>query len=311
MAQAHAQQGTAPAYPVKPVRVIVSASTGGLTDIQARLFSQKLVETFGQTFVVDNRPGAGGLIGFMTVAGAAPDGYTLLAASPSLTTVQALQEKAGYDPVRDFAPISLMIRAAYLLVAHPSFPAKSMTEFLAFARAKPGALNFALGGIGSIQHLGAAWIMTSTGVKMTLIPYKGLGPALTDLMAGQIHATIANPTNVAPLVRSGKLRAVATTGANRSAVFPDVGTVAEAGIPDYDLISWQGWLAPRGTPAPLIGRLNAALVKAVQSPEISGRLKADGGEPVGGSAEAFGKLIAAESTRWRKLVAATGMRAVQ
>lgn len=297
------------AYPAKPVRIIVGVAPGGATDAQARMFSQRLSESLGHQFVVDNRLGAGGLLGFTTVASATPDGYTLLATSPSLTTVQAFQAKPAYDPVKGFAPISLVTRAPYLVVAHPLFAAKSMSELIAYARSRPDTVNFGLSGLGSIYHLGAAWISSTANIKMAMIPYKGVGPALTDLLTGQIHVTFANPTNVVGHVKSGRLRALAVTSAARSRVFPELQTVAESGVPGFNVTSWQGWLAPKATPAAIIHRLSTELARFVQSHEIAERLAADGGEPVGSTPEQFLQLIVSESARWRQLVKETGMKA--
>ena len=306
-----AATSTGDGYPSRPVRVVVSASPGAITDTQARLFSQILTDTFKQQFITDNRPGAGGLIGFQTVAKATPDGYTLIAASPSLTTVYAFQEKPTYDPVADFTPVSLLIRAPFLIVAHPTFPAKSMNDLIAYAAAKPGALTFALGGAGSIQHLAAAWISSEAKINLVLVSYKGIAPAVIDLMGGQIQTTMANIANVGPHVKAGKLRALALTGVERSAVFPELRTVSESGVPGFDVTSWQGWLAPRGTPRAIVDRLSAALAQAVRLPEIADRFISDGAKPVGSTPAEFRTEIAAQAVRWRRLVDERGLRSVQ
>jgi len=306
-----AATGPADAYPSKPVRVVVSASPGAVTDTQARLFSKLLSDTFKQQFIVDNRPGAGGLIGFETVARAAPDGHTLLAVSPSLTTVYAFQDKPTFHPVTDFAPVSLMIRAPFLIVAHPSFPAKSMSELIAYAAAKPGALTFGLGGTGSIQHLAIAWIAAETKTNLVLVSYKGIAPAVVDLIGGQINATMANIANVGPHVRAGRLRALALTGLERSAVFPELRTISESVVPGFDVTSWQGWIAPKGTPAAIVNRLNAALADAVRLPEVSEKIAGDGAKPVGSTPAEFRTEIAAQASRWRRLVDERGLRSVQ
>ena len=298
-------------YPSRPVRVVVSASPGAITDAQARLFSQLLSDRLKQQFIVDNRPGAGGLIGFQTVAKAAPDGHTLLAVSPSLTTVYAFQEKPTYDPVNDFDPVSLLIRAPFLIVAHPSFPAKSMSELIAYAAAKPNAITFGLGGAGSIQHLAVAWIAAETKTSLVLVSYKGIAPAVVDLIGGQINATMANIANVGPHVRAGRLRALALTGLERSAVFPELRTVSESGVPGFDVTSWQGWVAPKGTPAAIVNRLSAALAEAVRLPEVSEKIASDGAKPIGSTPAAFRKEIAAQAVRWRRLVDERGLRTVQ
>jgi len=299
------------AYPSRPVRVVVSASPGAITDAQARLFSQLLSEKLKQQFIVDNRPGAGGLIGFQTVSKAAPDGHTLLAVSPSLATVYAFQDKPTYDPVRDFDPVSLMIRAPFLIVTYPSFAAKSMSELIAHAAAKPDTITFGLGGAGSIQHLAISWIAAETKTRFVLVSYKGIAPAVVDLIGGQIHATMANIANVGPHVRAGRLRALALTGLERSAVFPELRTVSESGVPGFDVTSWQGWVAPRGTPEAIVNRLNAALSEAVRLPEVSEKIALDGAKPVGSTPAEFRTEIAAQTARWRRLVDERGLRTVQ
>jgi tripartite-type tricarboxylate transporter receptor subunit TctC len=301
----------ADAYPSRPVRVVVSASPGAVTDTQARLFSQLLSETYRQQFIVDNRPGAGGLIGFQTVAKAAPDGHTLLAVSPSLTTVYAFQDKPTFHPVNDFDPVSLLIRAPFLIVAHPSFPAKSMPELIGYATAKPRALTFGLGGTGSIQHLAIAWIAAETKTNLVLVSYKGIAPAVIDLIGGQIQATMANIANVGGHVKAGKLRALALTGLERSAVFPELRTISETTVPGFDVTSWQGWIAPKGTPAAIVNRLNAALAEAARLPEVSDKIASDGARAVGSTPAEFGKVIASEASRWRRLVDERGLRSVQ
>lgn len=302
-------QAASPSYPSKPVRVIVGLAPGGATDIQARLFTPKLSESLGQPFIVDNRDGAGGLIAYELVKNAYPDGYTLLAATPSYTIVPALHSKPPYDPMKDFVPISLVTKAPYLIIVTPSLPAKTMKEFIAYAKAKPGALNFAISGIGTTIHLGAVWLDYS-GVKLTIIPYKGTGPATTDVIAGQVHATFANVLSALPHVKAGRVRAIAVTTPERSKVLPDIPTVAESGIPGFDVNTWHGWLAPKGTPLAIVNKLNAELAKVVRGPDISARLLGDGGEILAGSPAQFSAVIADEITRWTKLVKVTGLKAV-
>jgi len=308
LAAPHAAAGQGPTYPIKPVRVVVGLTPGGATDAQARVFAQRLSTTFGQPFIVDNRPGAGGLIGFQMVAKAAGDGYTLLATSPSLTTIQAFQERPTYDPVRDFAPISLLTRAPYVVVIQPEFQAGTIADLIAFARARPGSVNFGLSGLGSVYHLAAAWFVHAAGVTFTLIPYKGVGPALSDLLGGRINATFSNPTNIAGHLRSKRLRALAVTSSERSRVFPELPTVAESGLAGFDVTSWQGWLAPAGTPASVVNRLNVELAGFAKTPEIAEKQIADGGEAVGNTPAQFRKLLELEANRWRTLVNTTGIR---
>ena len=309
---AYAQRRDADAnYPARPVRVIVGLAPGGATDVQARVFSRRLSEELGRPFVVDNRSGAGGLIAFQTVANAAADGYTLLAGTPSVTIAPAFHDKPPYDPVRDFTPISLVTKAPFLIVVHPSFPAKTMTELIAYARSNPDKLLFGTGGLGTPIHLGEAWIANATKTKVTIVPYKGTGPVLVDLLAGQVHATFANPINVTGHVKAGRLRALATTGGERSRAMPELPTVAESGIPGYDVTTWHGWLAPARTPPAIINRIGTLVTKYVKAPDMAEKLAEDGGEPIGGTSAAFRDFIAAESVRWRKLVKETGIQAGQ
>ncbi len=310
----HAQRPAAAeagAYPAKPVRVIVGLAPGGATDIQARIFSQRLSEELGRQFVVDNRAGAGGLIAFQTVAKAAPDGYTILAATPSFTIAPAFYDKPPYDPVKDFAAISLVTKAPYLIVVNPSLPAKSMTELIAYAKSNPKAVNFGTGGLGTGVHLGIVWINNATNANITIIPYKGTGPVLTDLLAGQINVTFANIINVLAYTKANRLRALAVTSSERSRVLPDLPTVAESGIPGFDVTTWHGWLAPKGTPAAIVNRLSTGLARFVKQPETMEKLAADGGEPVASMPAQATAFVATEVVRWRKLVEATGLRVEQ
>ena len=302
-------QTYAQSYPNKPVRVIVPLAPGGATDIQARLFTQKLSLSLGQTFLVDNRAGAGGLIAFNLIAHqTAPDGYTLLATSPGFTNVPALYDTPPFDPIRDFEPIILMSKAPYALVVTPSFPARSIAEFLAWCRANPGKLNFGVSGMGTTVHFAAVWLADGGKIKMTNVPYKGTGPVLQDLMAGQVHVGFANVISATPLIKSGKIRALAVTTAQRSSVYPDLPTLAEAGIPDYDVTTWHGWLGPRGTPRPVISVMNTELGKVLKFPDVIKMMADDGGVPIGGTPDDFRKHIVAEIERWKKLVKENGIK---
>lgn len=311
-ASANAQSITAAkgdSYPSKPVRVIVGLAPGGATDLQARQFSQRLSEVLGRAFIVDNRAGAGGLMAFQTVASANPDGYTLLAATPGFTIAPAFHEKPPYDAVRDFAPVSLVTKAPYLLVVHPSLPAKSVSDLITQAKANPKGVNFGTGGLGTGVHLGIVWINNATGANMNIALYKGTGPVLTDLLAGQINVTFANVINVLALTRSNRLRALAVTSATRSRILPDLPTISESGIPGYDVTTWHAWLAPKGTPTAIVNRLSAALAAHVRQPEAMDKLAADGGEPVADTPAQAAIFLATEVARWSKLVKATGLRA--
>lgn len=295
-------------YPAKPVRVVVGLAPGGGTDIQARLFSQKLTEYLGRSFVVDNRTGAGGTVAYNHAAKSPPDGYTLLAVASGYSITPAVYSKLPYDPIRDFAPISLAVEAPMLLLAHPSLPVKTQKDLLALLRAKPGALDFGSAGYGSSTHM-ALELFTYLGkLRVTHVPYKGTGQALTDGVAGQVHGLFANILSCLPYVKAGRLRAMAVSSAKRSVVLPELPTIAESGVPDFVTTTWHGWLAPAGTPVPIVNKLNAELSRAARAPDVAERLAADGGEPVGGSPERFAQHIASEIARWRKVVQAANIK---
>ncbi len=301
---AHAQD----AWPSKPVRILVGLAPGGGTDIQARLFSQKLSEDLGRPFLVENRPGAGEVIAIQATIAAAPDGHTVLATTPSLTVGPAFYDKPLFDPVKDLAPVSLVTKAPYLLVVPGSSPSKTVKDLIAFAKSSPSALNFGTSGAGTPIQLGAAWIASVIGTPVTVINYKGTGPVLTALLANEIHVSFANPISALTHVKSGKLKALAVTSLERSKVFPDLPSVSESGVTGLDVTTWHGWLVPRATPPAVIGRMNAALVKMIQSRDIADRLLAEGGEPVGSTPELLGQVIATELPRWRKLVRDAGLK---
>ena len=301
-------QGAADTYPAKPVRVIVGLAPGGGTDIQARLFAQKLTESFNRPFVVENRPGAGGTLAYAQVAKSPPDGHTLLGVTSGYTITPTVYAKLPYDPIKDFAPISLVSQAPFLLVAHPSLPVKSVKDLLALARAKPGELDCASAGRGSSTHMAFELFKTLSGVTITHIPYKGTGPALVDAMAGQVHLLFGNVLSTLSHVKTGRLRALAVTTAKRSAVLPDLPTITESGVPGYDNSTWHGWLAPAGTPPAILNRLNAELVKSARAPDVVARLAPDGGEAVGSTPEEFAQHIVTEIARWRKVVREAGVR---
>jgi tripartite-type tricarboxylate transporter receptor subunit TctC len=308
---AAAMQVAAQEYPNKPVRVIVPLAPGGATDIQARLYAQKLGQTLGQTFLVDNRSGAGGMIAFKyMVSQANTDGYTVLATSAGITNVPALYEKPPFDPVKDFEPIALMSKAPYLLIVNPQFPAATMKDFLAWARAHPGKLDFAISGIGTTIHLAQVWLADAGAIKMATIPYKGTGPATQDVIAGRVHASFANPISAGQHVRTGRVRAVAVTSAERSAALPDLPTFAESGLTGFDVTTWHGWLGPKGTPRSIVQRLNAELNRTLKDPVVARAVAEEGGVIVGGPPEAFRRHIAEEVERWKRLVRIAGIKPI-
>ena len=303
-----AAQGAAEPYPARPVRVVVGLAPGGATDIQTRLFAQKLSESFNRPFVVENRTGAGGTVAYAQVAKSPPDGYTLLGVAGGYTITPAVYSKLPYDPVRDLAPISLVVQAPFLLLTHPSLPVTTVKELLALARAKPGMLDCASAGHGTSTHMAFELLRTLAGVEITHVPYKGTGQALVDAMAGQVHMLFGNVLSSLTHVRAGRLRALGVTTARRSTVLPDLPTIAESGVPGYENSTWHGWLAPAGTPPAILNRLNAELVKSTRAPDVVERLAPDGGEPVGSTPEQFARYIIADMARWSKLVKETGIR---
>ena len=298
----------AQAYPAKPIRMIVPTSPGGIIDIVSRLTGQKLTEVTGQIVVIENRAGASNNIGTEYVARAPADGYTLLAATLPLVVNPALFEKLPFNVERDFAPVSLVVSAPYVMVAHPSLPAKSVKELVALAKAKPGALSYSTGGSGTNLHIAAELFALQAGVKLLHIPYKGGGPALASVIAGEAALSFPSLGAVLPQVNAGRLRAIAITSTQRSTLLPKVPTIAESGYPDYAFTSWVGLLAPAGTPSEIVAALNAHIVKAMRNPAVIERLAADGNEVVAGSPEQFAALIKTELARWARVVRASGMK---
>jgi tripartite-type tricarboxylate transporter receptor subunit TctC len=295
-------------YPSRPVRIVVPFSAGGPNDIIARLVAHRLGEALGQQMVIDNRPGAGGNIGTDSVAKAPADGYTLLSAGPGSLITNPLLAKVPYDTARDFAPVSLMAGAPNVLVVHPSVPAKSVEELIALARAQPGRLNYASAGAGSNAHLAAALFAAMAGVDLAHVPYRGTGPGLNDLAAGQVQLAIFGIPPVLPHVKRGALRALAVTGKRRSTELPDVPTVDEAGVPGYEVNPWYGLLAPAGTPAPIVARLSAEVTKIVRAPDMRDKLAAQGAEAAGGTPEEFAAVIRADTVLWTRVIREAGIK---
>jgi tripartite-type tricarboxylate transporter receptor subunit TctC len=295
-------------YPVKPVRVVVGLAPGGATDIVARAVSQRLTERLGRSFVVENRSGAGGTIAASVVAKSPADGYTLLAVSASYSISAALYAELPYDPLKDLAPISRLAESPFLLVTHPSLPVKSVKELIALAKSRPGKLNFAYAGNGSSGHLTGELFKSMAGIKTTDVPYKGAGPAMIDVLAGQCDLMVANILSSLPYVKSGRLRALAVTGAKRATVAPSLPTVGES-VPGYAVASWYGVLAPAGTPQDIVNRLNREIGGIMKLPAMKEWLEGDGAEPVDTTPEQFARHIATEIARWRKVVKEANIRA--
>lgn len=286
-------------YPVKPVRVVIAQSAGGNTDLQARIFSNQLSETLGKQFVVDNRPGR--YIAWSLAAKAPADGYTLLVILADFIYGPSVYKDMPIDPIRDFAPVSLMSRTPYLLVVNASLPVRSVKELIEYANANPGRLNFGGGISGSATHLIAAYFLTPTKIKASYVPYKGVAQAVTDLVGGQISAGFSTASAL-PYIRSGRLRAIGITTAQRSKLLPEIPTIAEQGVRDFEASAFHGWAAPAGTPAAIVNKLSAALVRIAQSAAVAELLGQDNSEPVGSTPGEFRRFIAAEIPLWRKRV---------
>ena len=294
-------------YPSRPIRLIVPFSAGGTSDFLARTIAERLGGRLGQTVVVDNKPGAGGNIGSAAVAQAEPDGYTLLLGTVGTHAINSsLYKKMPFDAVKDFAPVTLVAAVPNMLVVHPSLPVKSVAELVELAKAKPGKLNFASSGNGSSIHLSGELFKTLAGVDMTHVPYKGSGPAVADLLGGQVNMMFDNMPSSLPHVKAGKVRALAVTSAKRSPAMPDLSTMAEAGIKGYDASAWFGILAPAGTPPAVVDRLNAEIVKVLHLPEVADRLSQQGAVPTTSTPQEFAAYIRAETAKWAKVVKASG-----
>ena len=294
-------------YPNKPVRVIVASGTGGGLDFVARLVSPRLGETLGQSVVVDNRAGASGSIAAELTAQAAPDGYTLILLSASLVVYGAVN-KTRYDLFRDFAPVTQVAAGPYLLTVTNSLPLKSVKELVAYAKASPGKLNYASTGNASLAHLATEWFSILTGAPLVHVPYKGVGAALPDMLSGQLHMSLLSVASVYGHVRAGRLRALAIASEKRAKIAPEIPTMIESGVPGYKVTQWHGLLAPRATPRPIIERLQGEVVKALQHPDISTRLSADGTEAVGSPPAEFARHLRFEHDTWSKVAKQTGLR---
>jgi tripartite-type tricarboxylate transporter receptor subunit TctC len=299
--------GSAQTYPLKPVRMVVPWPAGGGVDTVARTVGQKLAEALGQPFIVDNRPGATGMIGAEFVAKSAADGYTLMVTSPPLIYTASLYPKINYDPVRDFAPISMLVMMPFYLVTHPSVPARSVKELIALAKSKPGKLSYASSGTGSGGHLLGELLKLRAGIDMLHIPYKGTAPALADTVGGQTDLFFSDPSSVA-LIKSGRLRALAVTTARRSATLPELPTLIESGLPQFDVWNWYPLLAPAGVPGEIIQRLNTEVVRILQQREVSERLTGLGLDPSSSTPQQLAAMLKEEQARWATVIRSAGIK---
>ena len=296
-------------YPAKPIRLIVPFAPGGGVDITARLLAQSLSVNLGQQVVIDNRGGAGGIVGMELAARAAPDGYTLLMSHVGFTAMPGLYKKLPFDPVKDFAGVVVAVSGVYVLVVNPAVPMKSVQELIAYAKANPGKLGFASAGTGSSIHLAGELFKRMAGLELLHVPYKGAAPALTEVVAGEVQMMFGTATNTLPMVKAGKLRALAVTSAKRSALAPELPTVAESGLPGFEVVGWYGLAAPVKTPRPLVARINADTNRALQSTDLVERLRVQGLEPVGGTPEEATELIRNDVARWTKVIRDAGIQA--
>ncbi|HET6491796.1 MAG TPA: tripartite tricarboxylate transporter substrate binding protein [Burkholderiales bacterium] len=295
-------------YPSKPIRIIVGFPPAGAADIFARLVGQKLSEAWGQAVVVDNRPGAGSTIGSEIAANATPDGHTLMAVSASYATSAGLYKNLKYHPIKSFAPITMMVSNSNLLLAHPSVPAKSVRELVAFAKANPGKLTMGSAGTGSITHLAGELFASMAGIKVTHIPYKGGGPNLNAILGGEIQISIASVPASLGHVRAGRVKALGLTTLKRSAVLPEVPPIAEAGVPGYEAKNWYGILAPAATPPAIIAKLNRQINEILRAPDFVEAAVKQGAEVEGGTPEEFKKYLESEIAKWSKVIKAAGVQ---
>lgn len=294
-------------YPTRPVRVVAGFAAGGGVDITARLIGQWLNERLGQSFVVENRTGAGGNVGTEAVVGAAPDGYTLLLATVPNAVNASLYDKLKFNFIRDIAPVAGIIRVPMFIMLHPSVPVKTVPEFIAYAKANPGKINMASAGNGSAPHMAGELFKMMAGVDLVHVPYRGQGPALTDLLGGEVQVLFATAPGTTDYVATGKLRALAVTTAGRAEVLPELPPVGDF-VPGYETSQWYGMCAPGKTPADIIEKLNSEINAAIANPALKARLAALGGEPLPGTPSEFGKLIAEETEKWAKVVRTAGLK---
>ena len=294
-------------YPARPVRVIVPLTPGGGVDTIARVIADHYSQVLGQRFIVDNRPGAGGTIGVETAAKAAPDGHTLLVSSSSMVTNAAIQSQR-YDPIRDFQPVTKLTSNSYVVLVTPSLPVNSVKDLVALARAQPGKVTYASSGVGAVLHLGSELLCALTGVQMTHVPYKGVAEAYPAVASGLVNWVLGNPLSAAPLMKAGRVKGIAVTGAARMRALPELPTVAESGVPGYSVEAWFALFAPARVPAAIVDRLQVEAAKAIRAPEIARRFEAEGTDMVGNAPHEFAREVKAEYEKWRALVAKAGLK---
>jgi tripartite-type tricarboxylate transporter receptor subunit TctC len=295
-------------YPTRPIRLVVASSPGGASDILARTLAQKMTEDLGQQVVVDNRGGASGVIGTDIVAKAVPDGYTLLIIQPSLTINPSMIRKLPYDAIKDFTPVSLVVDAAQIMSVNPAVPAKSVKELIALAKAKPGTLNFGSPGVGTSPHLTAELFKLQAGVDMPQVLFKGSGPAYVSLISGEVQVAFSTVISAMPHIKGGRIRALGVTTKKRVSIFPDVPTIAESALPEFDTSQWFGILGPARLPQGIVKRLHESLARATASPDVKERLTGQGVEVVNSSPDEFAAVIRRELAQWAKVIKAAGIQ---
>ena len=299
----------ADSYPSKPLRMVITFPAGGPSDVVVRLVTQRMTEEWGHPVIIDNRGGAGGIVGTEVVAHAPPDGYTFLVGTAGGMTINpALHAKLSYDPFRDFAPVGMLVMNPQILIAHPSVPAKTVRELVQYAKERPGQLNFGSAGSGTATHLGLELLKLSTGMQAVHVPYKGGAPALTDLVGGQIQLLWLSIPSVLPHVKSGRLRALAVSTLKRSASALEVPTVAESGYPGFEYANWNALFVPAATPQARIAKINARVVKALNEPEIAQKLVAQGADPAPGTPAELGRYMQTDHERWKKVISSAGIK---
>jgi tripartite-type tricarboxylate transporter receptor subunit TctC len=297
------------AYPDKPIKVVLGFAAGGGSDILLRKIAPAIGDALGQTLIVENQPGAGGNLAMAAVAHAAPDGYMLLMGSPGLATNSSLYANLGFDPLKDFTPVALVGSVQNVLLVRRDLPVSSVAELIAYAKKNPGKLNYASPGVGTSLHLAAELFKVNTGVQMVHVPYKGGAQALNDLMGGQVDLMFNVLPSAMPQIKAGNVKALAVTGAQRAATLPDLPTMIEAGVPGYTAVTWNGIVAPAGTPKEIVNKLNEAIVRVLRTPEMQHNLAEIGQDVLVGTPEQFGALIREETAKWKRTIEAVGIKA--